>query len=98
MRLGQAKILGWTTLILATLVVFLAWAPFTAAIFLIIFLLPAASLTIANGAFVVGVAAAFMCLFAFVTSPIPIAELFKLPFGLIWIGLTTLVFVLMRKL
>lgn len=89
-----AHILGWLTVTLSLIVGLLGAAPFTPAIFLVTFLLPAAVLVAWHGAVVAGLLSLFLCMFAFAISPLPMAQLMKWPLAVAWLSLCSVAVVL----
>lgn len=89
-----AHILGWVTVTLSLIVGLLGAAPFTPAIFLVAFLLPAAALVAWRGAVVAGLLSLLLCMFAFAISPLPMAQLIKWPLAVAWLGLCSVAVVL----
>ena len=82
-----AHILGWVTAALSLAVGLLGAAPFTPAIFLVAFLLPAAAFVAWRGAVVAGILSLLLCVFAFAMSPLPMAQLIEWPLAVAWLGL-----------
>ena len=62
-------------------------APFTPAIYVLALLLPVAALVAWRGAVVTGLLSFLLCIFAFVISPLPMAQLIKWPFAVAWLVL-----------
>ena len=87
-------VLGWVTVTLSLIVGLLGAAPFTPAIFLVVFLLPAAAIVAWRGAVVTGLLSLLLCIFAFVISPLPMAQLIKWPLAVAWLGLCLVAIVL----
>ena len=80
-----AHILGWVTAILSLIAGLLGAAPFTPAIFLVAFLLPAAAFVAWRGAVVAGILSLLLCVFAFAISPLPMAQLIQWPLAVAWL-------------
>ena len=89
-----ARILGWVTATLSLAVGLLGAAPFTPAIFLVAFLLPAAALVAWHGAVVTGILSLLLCMFAFAISPLPMAQLIQWPLAVAWLSLCLVAVVL----
>ena len=89
-----AHILGWVIVTLSLAVGLLGAAPFTPAIFLVAFLLPAAALVAWHGAVVTGLLSLLLCMFAFAISPLPMAQLIKWPLAVAWLSLCLVAVVL----
>ena len=87
MSKNAARILGWVTVTLSLAVGLLGSAPFTPAIFLVTLLLPAAALVAWHGAVVTGILSLLLCMVAFATSPLPMAQLIKSPLAVAWLSL-----------
>ena len=77
--------LGWLTVTLSLIIGLLGAAPFTPAIFLVTFLLPAAALVAWRGAVVAGLLSLLLCTVAFAISPLPVAQLDTWPLALAWL-------------
>lgn len=93
-RSRAAHNLGWIIVALSHIVGLLGTAPFTPAIFLIGFLLPAAAFVAWHGAVVTGLLSLLLCIFAFAVSPLPMAQLIKWPFVVAWLSLCLVAVVL----
>lgn len=89
-----AHILGWITVAISLVVGLLGAAPFTPAIFLVALLLPVAALVAWHGAVVTGLLSFLLCMFAFAINPLPMTQLIKWPFAVVWLVLCSLAVIL----
>ena len=89
-----AHILGWITVAISVVVGLLGAASFTPAILLVAFLLPVAALAAWHGAVVAGPLSFLLCLFAFTISPLPMTQLIKWPFAVVWLVLCSFAVIL----
>lgn len=75
---------------LSLLVAFLSAAPFTPALVLVAFLLPAAAVLAWSGASVTGLLSLAFCALAFVFSPLRVTQLLEWPVVVAWVSFTSL--------
>ena len=94
MRNRATHIIGWATAAISLIVGLLGAAPFTPAIFLVAILLPVAALVAWRGAFVAGLVSLLLCMFALVISPLPMGDLIKVPFAIVWLVLCSVAVIL----
>lgn len=90
MSVKRMRIFGCATVTLSLVVALLSAAPFTPAVLLVAFLLPAAAVLAWKGASIAGSLSLVFCALALVLSPMRMAQLLEWPAVVAWVSIASL--------